>query len=353
MARNKARRPGGPPRSDRASEGAPADQPQRQRKAGRRDIRRGCDEAEGLRPEGPRYPRGRTSMRQVPCAMPQLRRTPKPAPPARCHPDGRDWRISARRRRSTRERGRSRIPGRNTQSRTTGCASGAEDVAQLARRARGRHRRRRRRGACAQLLGAVSGQRAAGRASRPGSRRGADVGRTEGQNGDVARLTSRLDALERGSGAAVDEKIRGQVEALNAADAALQKRLDAFEPGTAGAQVQDLATRVDQLEAAVADAGSDGRDERGGDAVARRAGGQAQRPVDHRRTARAGHSRRSAGAGRTDLPHWRARGALRSGRGSRRQEVEGLAGRARRCDAADHRRPGAGRRPERQGRGAR
>ena len=79
---------------------------------------------------------------------------------------------------------------------------------------------------------------------------------TEGQNGDVARLTSRLDALERGSGAAVDEKIRGQVEALEAADAALQKRLDAFEPGTAGAQVQDLATRVDQLEAAVADGGS-------------------------------------------------------------------------------------------------
>ena len=79
---------------------------------------------------------------------------------------------------------------------------------------------------------------------------------TEGQNGDVARLTSRLDALERGSGAAVDEKIKGQVEALKAADAALQKRLDAFEPGTAGPQVQDLATRVDQLEAAVADAGN-------------------------------------------------------------------------------------------------
>ena len=80
----------------------------------------------------------------------------------------------------------------------------------------------------------------------------------EGQSGDVAQLASRVDALERGSGAAVDEQVRGQVEALKAADAALQKRLDAFEPGTAGAQVQDLVTRVDQLEDAVAAAGNTG-----------------------------------------------------------------------------------------------
>ena len=72
-------------------------------------------------------------------------------------------------------------PGRRaTQSRATGCGRGAEDVARLAGRARGRHRRRRRRGACAQLLGTLSGQRAAGQPARPGSRRGADAGRRRG-----------------------------------------------------------------------------------------------------------------------------------------------------------------------------
>ena len=318
------------------------------------DSRRGWRRGRGSAAGGARaYPRGRASMRQVPCAMPQLRRTPKRGA-ASSLPPGRPL------------TGASPLGG--AAQRASGAGAGSPDGTPRAapRDAQAAPKTSRSwlgalaagivGGAVAALalsywaLSRDSAQLASLRAQVQGVEQ--TLAGTEGQSGDVARLTSRLDALERGSGAAVDEKIRGQVEALKAADAALQKRLDAFEPGTAGAQVQDLATRVDQLEAAVAAAGSSGRDERGGDAAARRAGGQAQRPVDHRRTARAGHSRRSAGAGRTDLPHRRARGALRSGRGS---EPGGRRpGRPRRrSDAADHRRPGAGRRPERQGRGAR
>ena len=86
----------------------------------------------------------------------------------------------------------------------------------------------------------------------------------EGRSGDVAQLTTRVDALESSSGAAAGDDIKGQIEGLKAANADLQKRLDAFEPGTAGPQVQDLATRVDQLEFAVAAAGGSG-----GEAVTR------------------------------------------------------------------------------------
>jgi prefoldin subunit 5 len=82
----------------------------------------------------------------------------------------------------------------------------------------------------------------------------------EGQGGEVAQLTSRLEALESGSGAALNEEVSGRIEALVAADAALQERLDALgtdaDQGAAGAQVDDLAARVDELEAAIADAGS-------------------------------------------------------------------------------------------------
>jgi hypothetical protein len=80
----------------------------------------------------------------------------------------------------------------------------------------------------------------------------------EGQGGEVAQLTSRLEALESGSGTALDEEVSGRIEALVAADAALQERLDALgtdAAGAAGAEVADLAARVDELEAAIADAG--------------------------------------------------------------------------------------------------
>jgi uroporphyrinogen-III synthase len=81
----------------------------------------------------------------------------------------------------------------------------------------------------------------------------------EGQSGDVAQLSSRLEALESGSGAAVEQEVRGQIDALKAADAALQERLDALgksgDQGAAGAQLEDLRTRVDQLESAAAAGG--------------------------------------------------------------------------------------------------
>jgi hypothetical protein len=80
----------------------------------------------------------------------------------------------------------------------------------------------------------------------------------EGQGGEVAQLTSRLEALESGSGTALDEEVSGRIEALVAADAALQERLDALgtdADGAAGAEVADLAARVDELEATIADAG--------------------------------------------------------------------------------------------------
>jgi hypothetical protein len=80
----------------------------------------------------------------------------------------------------------------------------------------------------------------------------------EGQGSEVAQLTSRLEALESGSGATPDEEVRGRIETLMAADAALKERLDALGAGagqgTASAQVADLTGRVDQLEAAIADA---------------------------------------------------------------------------------------------------
>jgi hypothetical protein len=79
-----------------------------------------------------------------------------------------------------------------------------------------------------------------------------------GQTGDVAQLTTRLDALESSSGVTAGDDLKGQIEGLKAADAALQKRLDAVQPGPAGAQVRELATKVDQLEAAVAAGGSGG-----------------------------------------------------------------------------------------------
>jgi hypothetical protein len=80
----------------------------------------------------------------------------------------------------------------------------------------------------------------------------------ERQSGDVAQLTTRLNALESSSGAPAGDDLKGQIEGLKAADAALQKRLDAVQPGPAGAQVRELATKVDQLEAAVAARGSGG-----------------------------------------------------------------------------------------------
>jgi hypothetical protein len=82
----------------------------------------------------------------------------------------------------------------------------------------------------------------------------------EAQGGEVAQLTSRLEALESGSGAALDEEVSGRIEALAAADAALQERLDALgtdaNQGGAGAEVAELAARMAELEAAIADAGT-------------------------------------------------------------------------------------------------
>jgi hypothetical protein len=80
----------------------------------------------------------------------------------------------------------------------------------------------------------------------------------EGQEGEVAQLVTRVQALESGSGSGAGEEVRGQIESLRAADADLQARLDALrsgrDRGAAGAQVSDLAARVDKLEAALADA---------------------------------------------------------------------------------------------------
>ena len=181
MARNKAGRPGGPPRSPSGSEPPPDRSCNGRGKQDGGDSRRGWRRGRGSAAGGARGSRRaapRCARFRAPCRSFVGRRSGRRQLAATR--TAADWRISARRGRSTRERGRSRIPGRDTQSRTTGCASGAEDVAQLARRARGRHRRRRRRGACAQLLGALSGQRAAGQLARPGSRCGADAGRRRG-----------------------------------------------------------------------------------------------------------------------------------------------------------------------------
>jgi hypothetical protein len=149
----------------------------------------------------------------------------------------------------------------------------------------------------------------------------------EGRGGDVAQLTSRLDALERGLGsAAVDEQVRGQVEALKAADAALQKRLDALEPGTAGPQVQDLATRVDQLEAAAAAGGNGGRTS---EAVARQLAELETKLGDL--SATVARLEQAAAGDRPELGGLTSRvGALEARLGQAEgasQEVEGLAGR--------------------------
>ena len=84
----------------------------------------------------------------------------------------------------------------------------------------------------------------------------------EGRSGDVAQLITRVDALESGSGAAVGNDLKGQIEGIKAANADLQSAWT--RSSSARAQVQDLATRVDQLEAAVAAAGGSG-----GEAVTR------------------------------------------------------------------------------------
>ncbi len=82
-----------------------------------------------------------------------------------------------------------------------------------------------------------------------------------GQGGDVARLTSRVDALESSSGGAAGDDVKRQIDGLKTANADLQKRLDALERNTPGTQVQDLAARVDQLEAAPAAGGAGGSSE--------------------------------------------------------------------------------------------
>ena len=107
---------------------------------------------------GLRYPRGRSWMRQVrarhAAASSDAEAGAASSPPPGRPPTGASPLGGAAQRASGAGAG---SPDAHTQSRTTGCASGAEDVTQLARRARGRHRRRSRRGACPELLGALSG----------------------------------------------------------------------------------------------------------------------------------------------------------------------------------------------------
>ena len=146
----------------------------------------------------------------------------------------------------------------------------------------------------------------------------------EGRSGDVAQLTTRVDALESSSGAAAGDDIKGQIEGLKAANADLQKRLDAFEPGTAGPQVQDLATRVDQLESAVAAAGGSG-----GEAVTRSLAELETKLGDL--SATVARLEQAAAGDRPELGGLTSRvGALEARLGQAEgasQEVEGLAGR--------------------------
>ena len=71
----------------------------------------------------------------------------------------------------------------------------------------------------------------------------------EGRSGDVAQLTTRVDALESDSGAAVGERPQGPDRRRSRLPMRTCKSAwTRSSPGTAGPQVQDLATRVDQLE---------------------------------------------------------------------------------------------------------
>jgi hypothetical protein len=146
---------------------------------------------------------------------------------------------------------------------------------------------------------------------------------TAGQSGAVAQLTTRLDALERGSGG---EELSGQIEALKAADAALHKRLDALEPGAAGAQLEELTARLDQLEAAVAAARSSG----GTSAAVTERLANLEKKLGALSTTIAQRQQAPAG-GRTDLTDLTSRiGTLEARLGQAEgagQEVEGLAGR--------------------------
>jgi hypothetical protein len=144
-----------------------------------------------------------------------------------------------------------------------------------------------------------------------------------GQDAAVARLTTRLEALEGGEGG---EEIRGQIEALKAADAALQKRLDSLEPGAAGAQLKDLTARLDQLDAAVAAARSSG----GTSAAVTERLAELENKLGALSTTVAQRPRAPAG-GRTELADLTSRigdleARLDQAEGAR-QEVEGLAGR--------------------------
>jgi hypothetical protein len=148
----------------------------------------------------------------------------------------------------------------------------------------------------------------------------------EGRSGDVAQLTSRVDALESSSGAAVGDDLRRQIDGLKAANADLQKRLDALEPGAAGPQVQDLATRVDQLEAAGAAAGSAGG---ASEAVTRSLAELEAKLSDL--SATVARLERAAAGDRPEVAELTSRvGALEARLGQAvgaSQEVEGLAGR--------------------------
>ena len=173
-------------------------------------TRRGWRRGQGLRPEGLRYPRGRFSTHQVQAACTRSAvRTPKPAPPARRHPHGHCQRISARRGHSTRRRGRSRIPEAGPPQPHHGMRSRRRRVTRLAGRSRPASSAEF--AALALSYWALTqGWRAAGRLRAQVQGVQQALAGAEGRSGDVAQLTSRVDALERGSGAAVDEQVRGQ-----------------------------------------------------------------------------------------------------------------------------------------------
>jgi hypothetical protein len=257
MARNKAGRPGGPPRSPSGGEPPPDDPAAADEGRAEAGADEAGGEAEGLRPERLEWDRGGPLLEKPgpahrgpasPGAEASVTSSLTPEQPAGPSPIG----AAAQR------------AGR----------AGAEPP-EASTRAAPRNAPKTSRSWLGALAAGIVGGAVAALAlsywalSRDGDRLAALRAQVQGveqalagaagQSGDVAQLTSRLDALERGSGAAVGEQVRGQVEALQAADAALQKRLDAVQPGPAGAQVRELAAKVDQLEAAAAAGGNGGR----------------------------------------------------------------------------------------------